>query len=58
MQENLHSLYGKDSPAHLQPGGEPSFTSLVDVTALPREESKAEELLVKCFSTRIFNYEC
>ena len=58
MPENLHSLYGEESAAHLQPGGNPALHHWWTLPRYPERNRRLRSYSSKCFFTGIFNYEC
>jgi len=58
MQENLHSLYGEESAAHLQPGGKPTLHHWWTLPRYTERNRRLSNYSAKIFFTRIFNYEC
>jgi hypothetical protein len=58
MQENLHSLYGEESAAHLQPGGKPALHHWWTLPRYTERNRGLSNYSSKIFATRIFNYEC
>lgn len=58
MPENLRSLYGEDSAAHLQRGGNPALHHWWTLPRYTERNRRLSSYSSKCFFTRIFNYEC
>jgi len=58
MQENLHPLYGEDSAAYLQPGGNPALHHWGTLPGYTERNRRLSNYSSKYFFTRIFNYEC